>query len=108
MDNRNPPRGGTSKRTVTAPSRPLPASRATTRACVTPGASAVVAQTDFGRVGFAICFDLNFRDVAEGNRTGGAELVLFPSMYAGGLQLSIWAHDFGFFIASATPRDGGR
>lgn len=75
---------------------------------VTPGPRAVVAQTDFGRVGFAICFDLNFRDVAEENRAGGAELVLFPSMYAGGLQLSIWAHDFGFFIASATPRDGGR
>jgi hypothetical protein len=75
---------------------------------VTPGAASVVAQTDFGRIGFAICFDLNFREVAEGNRAGGAELVLFPSMYAGGLQLSIWAHDFGFFIASATPRDGGR
>jgi hypothetical protein len=75
---------------------------------VTPGAAPLVAQTDFGRVGFAICFDLNFREVAEGNRAGGAELVLFPSMYAGGLQLSIWAHDFGFFIASATPRDGGR
>jgi hypothetical protein len=75
---------------------------------VTPGVDPVVVQTDFGRIGFAICFDLNFREVAEGNRAGGAELVLFPSMYEGGLQLSIWAHDFGFFIASATPRNGGR
>ena len=75
---------------------------------VTPGADPIVVQTDFGRVGFAICFDLNFREVAEGNRAAGAELLLFPSMYEGGLQLSIWAHDFGFFIASATPRNGGR
>jgi hypothetical protein len=75
---------------------------------VTPGTDPVVVQTDFGRVGFAICFDLNFREVAEGNRARGAELVLFPSMYEGGLQLSIWAHDFGCYIASATPRNGGR
>lgn len=75
---------------------------------VTPGTETVVAETDFGRVGFAICYDLNFRDVGEGNRDGGAELVFFPSMYRGGLQLSIWAHDLSFFVAAATPGDGSR
>ena len=75
---------------------------------VTPGTEPVVADTDQGRVGFAICFDLNFRDVAEGNAAGGAELVFFSSMYPGGLQLQIWAHDFGVFIASATPGDRAR
>ena len=75
---------------------------------VTPGTEAVVVETDKGRVGFAICFDLNFRDVAEGNAAGGAELVFFSSMYPGGLQLRIWAHDFGVFVASATPGDRAR
>ena len=75
---------------------------------VTPGVETVVAATDFGRVGFAICYDLNFRDVAEGNQAQDAEIVFFSSMYAGGLQLSIWAHDFSFFIASATPGSESR
>ena len=32
---------------------------------VTPGDSATVCQTDFGRVGFAICFDVNWVDLWE-------------------------------------------
>lgn len=73
---------------------------------ITPGTEATVARTDFGRVGFAICFDLNFRDVIEGLAANGAELVVFPSMYRGGLQTQIWAHDFGVWFASATPGEG--
>jgi len=73
---------------------------------ITPGSDATVVRTDFGRVGFAICFDLNFRDVIEGLVANGAELVVFPSMYRGGLQTQIWAHDFGVWFASATPHEG--
>lgn len=73
---------------------------------ITPGARTPVFETDFGRIGCAICFDLNFRDVIEGLAGGGAELVFFPSMYRGGLQLSIWAHDFALHIVSATPGEG--
>ena len=68
---------------------------------ITPGVTTNVLETDFGRVGFAICYDLNFRDVAEGNAAGGAEIVFFPSMYRGGLQLQIWAHDFSWFVVSS-------
>ena len=73
---------------------------------VTPGTEAPVFETDFGKVGFAICFDLNFPDVAEGLKRGGAELVLFPSMFRGGLILRMWAFQHGFYIASATPGEG--
>jgi hypothetical protein len=73
---------------------------------VTPGAEHPVFELDFGRVGCAICFDLNFRDVAEGLVRSGAEILFFPSMYRGGLQLRIWAHDFARFILSATPGEG--
>jgi predicted amidohydrolase len=73
---------------------------------VTPGAEATVFDTDFGRIGCAICFDLNFREVIEGLAAGGAEIVFFPSMYRGGLQLPIWAHDFSVHLVSATPGEG--
>jgi predicted amidohydrolase len=73
---------------------------------VTPGTEAGVFETDFGPIGCAICFDLNFRDVIEGLSAGGAELVFFPSMYRGGLQLPIWAHDFMVHLVSATPGEG--
>ncbi|MBT5536209.1 carbon-nitrogen hydrolase family protein, partial [Candidatus Poribacteria bacterium] len=73
---------------------------------ITPGASADVFETDFGRVGFAICFDLNFRDVVDDLARGGAELVCFASMYRGGLQTRIWAFDHAVYFASATPDEG--
>jgi predicted amidohydrolase len=73
---------------------------------ITPGTDPVILQTDFGPVGFAICFDLNFRDVGEGLKAKGAKLVLFPSMYPGGLQLSVWAHDMSFYMASAFTGSG--
>jgi predicted amidohydrolase len=70
---------------------------------ITPGTDPVVFETDFGWIGCAICFDLNFRDVMEGLKGNGAEAVFFSSMYRGGLQLSIWAFDFGVWMISATP-----
>lgn len=73
---------------------------------VTPGNRPVVIETDFGRIGCAICFDLNFRDVIEGLSRAGAELVFFPSMYRGGLQMQIWAHDFSVYMVSACTSPG--
>jgi len=70
---------------------------------ITPGVECPVFETDFGRVGMAICFDLNFRDVMEDMARGKPELVVFASMYRGGLQTQIWAHDFSvFFVSSIT------
>jgi predicted amidohydrolase len=73
---------------------------------VTPGTAYPVFELEFGRIGCAICYDLNFRDVAEGLLRNGAEILFFPSMYRGGLQLRIWAHDFACFLLSATPGEG--
>ena len=50
---------------------------------VTPGAEATVIETDFGRVGFAICFDLNFREVRDALRALEPDVVFFSSMIAG-------------------------
>lgn len=73
---------------------------------ITPGVETPVFKTDFGNVGCAICFDLNFTDVVAGLKANGAELILFPSMYRGGLQLSIWAFNCSVYIASAYTGEG--
>ncbi len=73
---------------------------------ISPGTEQSVFRADFGTLGFAICFDLNFRDVIEGLAERGAKLVFFPSMYPGGLQLRMWALEFGVYVVSAYAGDG--
>lgn len=68
---------------------------------ICPGTDAPVFETDFGRVGMAICFDLNFREVAERLKANKTELVCFVSMYPGGRQVQMWALDFGFWMVTA-------
>ncbi len=68
---------------------------------VMPGTDAPVFETDFGRVGFAICFDLNFHEVAQGLKANGAEMVCFVSMYPGGKQVQVWALEYGFWMVTA-------
>jgi predicted amidohydrolase len=46
---------------------------------ITPGRKVPVFQTDFGKVGFAICYDIWFPDVCELLALKGAEIVLFPN-----------------------------
>ncbi len=75
---------------------------------ILPGEGPVVLETDFGKVGCIICFDLNFRELGWAYRDRGAELMCFLSMFRGGLQLSIWAYDFQVFMASATPGENSR
>ena len=70
---------------------------------ITPGAEAPAWETDLGKVGCAICFDLNFRDVAVSLAEHDADVVCFSSMYRGGLSTRIWAFDFGFWFISAIP-----
>ena len=70
---------------------------------IRPGSKATVFDLDFGRVGAAICFDLNFPLVADAIKRNRPEIVFFPSMYRGGLQLRIWAYRYQWFVMSATP-----
>lgn len=63
---------------------------------VRPGATVKVFDTDFGRVGLAICFDLNWPDIWQELQDAGAELVCWISAYEGGfpLQAYAWRHQF--------------
>ena len=56
---------------------------------------------DFGRVGFAICFDLNFTELLDKYRYKGVEVLIFTSEYHGGLMQNYWAYQLRAFFAGA-------
>jgi len=68
---------------------------------VTPGDTVPVWETDRGRVGIAICFDLKFPEVGLALSRGGAQAVFFPTMFYGGQRLVAWAMDYGFVLVRA-------
>ena len=70
---------------------------------VCPGTEAPVFDTDFGRVGLAICWDLHFLDVVQAMAEQNVQLILWPSMYQGGFQLRMWAYLAGAYVVSAWP-----
>jgi predicted amidohydrolase len=61
-----------------------------------------VFQADFGRIGIAICFDVNFPDVWQRLADQGAELVLWPSAYSAGRSLQAHAINHHYYIVTAT------
>jgi predicted amidohydrolase len=73
-----------------------------TDSTVIPGSRAVCADTDFGKVSAAICFDANFPEVWEEIAGLGADLVLFSSAYSAGRQLMAHALNHHYAIVTAT------
>ncbi len=67
-----------------------------------PGPGALTFDADFGRVGFAICFDANFPGLWADMAEGGAQLVLFCSAYSAGRQLLAHSLNHHFAIATCT------
>jgi len=69
---------------------------------VIPGSRAVCADTDFGRVSAAICFDANFPDLWQDIADLDADIVLFSSAYSAGSQLCAHALNHHYAIVTAT------
>ena len=61
---------------------------------ITPGSAAPVFDTDFGRVGIAICYDIGWPAHWATLAEQGARLIVWPSAYDGGfpLQVYAWSH----------------
>lgn len=57
------------------------------------GRSNPVIETDFGTVGGVICFDLNFQPLRERYKAEPPDILVFCSMYHGGLMQNYWAYD---------------
>jgi predicted amidohydrolase len=69
---------------------------------VTPGTRTPACfDADFGRLGVAICFDLNFQPLLKHYYNQGMELLLFPSYFPGGLLLRTWAYLYMFHAVSS-------
>lgn len=60
-----------------------------------------VIDLDFGCVGTAICFDLNFDELRQQYRRRGVELMVFSSEYHGGLMQNYWAYSLRSYFAAA-------
>lgn len=68
---------------------------------ILPGEKEIVADTEFGRVGFAICFDLNFDHLRMRYMKRNVNLLLFSSMYHGGIMQQYWAYSCRSYFAGA-------
>lgn len=66
------------------------------------GGAGAVADTDFGRVGVAICFDANFPELWRELEERDAQLVLFTSAYSAGRQLAAHAMNHHYQIVTCT------
>jgi hypothetical protein len=64
----------------------------TTESGILCGREAPVFECDFGRVAFAICFDLNFDELRLKYVKTKLDLIVFSSMYHGGLMQAYWAY----------------
>jgi len=69
---------------------------------VHPGRAVCVHQADFGRVGLAICFDVNWSSIWEQLSNQGAELVIWASAYSAGRTLQARAINYNYYVVSAT------
>lgn len=61
-----------------------------------------VYEADFGRMGIATCFDVNFPEVWQRLAEKGAELVIFPAAYSAGTSLQAHAINHHYYIVSST------
>lgn len=66
------------------------------------GTETPVFDTDFGKVGMAICFDANFPEVWKGLADNGAEMVVWPSAYSAATTLQAHALVHHFAIVTST------
>jgi len=76
---------------------------------ITPGPlDPPVFETDFGRIGMQICFDSQWIDGWNKLYESGAEIVFWPSAYAGGSKLNSFATLFSYHVVTSTRKDFSR
>lgn len=66
------------------------------------GSDVQVYAADFGRLGFATCFDVNFPEVWTRLADKGAEVVIWPSAYSAGVSLQAHAINHHYYVVSVT------
>lgn len=69
---------------------------------VTPGTELPVWETEFGRVGALVCFDLMYPELGVELQRNGAALVFFSSQFDGNRRVNRWAREYGFHVVRST------
>ena len=69
---------------------------------VVPGTEPVVVETDFGRLGFAICFDLNFTELMQAYAAKKPDVIAFVAAFDGDFLQRAWANTCQAYVVSAT------
>ena len=69
---------------------------------IVPGSDPVVAETDFGRLGFAICFDLNFTELMQAYAAKKPDIIAFVAAFDGDFLQRSWARGCQAYVVSAT------
>ena len=72
---------------------------------VMPGQAPQVFDTDFGRIGILICFDITFPEEWARVKEMGAEIVFWPSAYNGGFPLQVYAAHHRYYVVSAVQSE---
>jgi len=65
------------------------------------GKEAPLIECDFGKVACAICFDLNFDELLSKYVKARPDLIIFSSMYHGGLRQTHWAYSCRCYFVGA-------
>ncbi len=63
-----------------------------------------VFETDFAKIGFQICFDVLWEDGWRHLKDSGAEIVFWPSAYAGGRVINAKAAKYQYVVVSSTRK----
>ena len=76
---------------------------------VTPGKmDPPVFETDFGRIGIQICFDIKYEEGWNILKEKGAQIVFWPSAYSAGIEIASRAWKHQVYIVSSTQKDTAR
>ena len=68
---------------------------------IIPGDQTPIFQCDFGTVAMAICFDLNYDELRLKYSKLQPDIIIFSSLYHGGLMQSQWAYSCRSYFVSA-------
>ena len=69
-----------------------------------PGGDFRVFETDFGKIGFLVCFDMSYEDGWATLKRQGAEIVAVSSMSPQAFRPALFAHRYQYWVVTATPR----
>lgn len=73
---------------------------------VTPGKmDPPVFETDFGKIGIQICFDVKYEEGWNILKDKGAQIIFWPSAYASGIEIASRAWKHQIYVVTSTQKD---